>query len=43
MPTPLSRCRTFTAIGFEGGQLEVTAFGTHPFVVVQVAPEKVQD
>jgi len=29
-------------IDIENGQVEVTAFGTQPFVVVQVAPEKVQ-
>ena len=29
-------------IGFENGQVEVTSFGTQPFVVVQVVPEKVQ-
>lgn len=29
-------------IEFENGQVEVTSFGTQPFVVVQVAPEKVQ-
>jgi hypothetical protein len=29
-------------IEFENNQVEVTSFGTQPFVVVQVAPEKVQ-
>jgi hypothetical protein len=30
------------AIDIADGQVEVTAFGTQPFVVIQVAPEKVQ-
>ena len=29
-------------IDFEDGEVQVTSFGTQPFVVVQVAPEKVQ-